>query len=176
MVNKNEDNLKELFEKFFDAQKAARAVEDIRKADQILRENPAPEPDDMLIANIKAEISLNLLPQRAKIFRQIAYRAAVIAAAIIIIAAIGLKIFTKDNAPNTPPIKIQVASIIPRAIWESNDIASDDTKLAIYTTEAEQIKDEFSTLQSGRSEAKINDTVTELEMELMEIKGDFWKG
>ena len=68
------------------------------------------------------------------------------------------------------------ASIVPREIWESNNIAADDANLAIFTAEVEQIKDEVSALQSNKSETDVDDAVTELEMNLMEIESDFWKG
>ena len=129
----------------------------------------------MLIANIKAEIALHLLPHKTVTFKHIVYKAMAIAAAIIVVVSISLDLFQNDRSPNKPDVLV-TASIIPRAIWESNDIASDDTKLVIFTTEAEQISDEFSNLRSGRSESNINDAITELEMELIEIKGDFWKG
>ena len=37
MYGQNEENLKELFERFFDAEKAERAVEDVEKAEERIR-------------------------------------------------------------------------------------------------------------------------------------------
>ncbi|MHC4594656.1 MAG: hypothetical protein ACYS19_06890, partial [Planctomycetota bacterium] len=68
MNGQNKENLKELFERFADAEQAEKCVEDVQKAEQILREYPAPEPDDMLIANIKAEIAMRLPARRAYVF------------------------------------------------------------------------------------------------------------
>jgi len=51
MNNENQENLKELFEKFTDAEQAESCAEDVQKAEEILRKHPAPEPDAMLIAN-----------------------------------------------------------------------------------------------------------------------------
>jgi hypothetical protein len=64
MNNQNQENLKELFEKFLYTKHAQRYVEDVQKAEEILREHSAPEPDDMLIANIKAEIAMRLPVRR----------------------------------------------------------------------------------------------------------------
>jgi len=174
MNNQNQENLKELFEKFLDAKQAQKYVEDVQKAEEILRENPAPEPDDMLIANIKAEIAMRLPARKTYVFKHIAYKVVSVAAAVIFLTAIGLRLFEKDSSE---PRTFQYASIIPTAIWESDDIAADDANLAIFTTEIEQIEDELLVLQFGEDDANGESSVTELEMELIEINNsDFWKG
>jgi len=174
MNNENQENLKELFEKFLDAEQAEKYVEDVQKAEQILREHPAPEPDDMLIANIKAEIAMRLPARKTYVFKHIAYKAVSIAAAVIFLTAIGLRLFEKDSGEPRP---LQYASIIPTAIWESDDIATDDADLAIFTTEIEQIEDELLVLQFGEEDGNGDSSVSELEMELIEINNsDFWKG
>lgn len=173
MENRNHENLRELFEKFFDAEQAESCVEDIQKAEQILREHPAPEPDDMLIANIKAEIAMRLQARRAHRFRRIIYEVIGAAAAILIVAAVSLQLLKKD-APGSG--EFVYASLIPTAIWESNDIAADDEDLAVFTAQIEQIEDEVQTLQSGEGTGSGDSTIVELEIELIEINGDFWKG
>jgi hypothetical protein len=172
MSDRNEDNLKELFSRFLNSEQAAKAIEDIQRAEQILREHPAPEPDDMLIANIKAEIALNLLPRKAHVFERMVYKIAAVAAAILIITAIGLNLFERDKDSK----KLVYASIIPRAVWESDDIAADDDRLANLIVEFEQIEEEVSSLQLGENGGKSNRAIEELEMELIEINSDFWKG
>jgi hypothetical protein len=174
MNSQDKENLKELFEKFLNAKQAAKATEDIYKAEQILREHPAPGPDDMLITNIKAEIAAGLLRKQRNIYRTITYRVASVAAAILIVAAIGLNLLEKDKGNSSK--KFISASIIPRAVWESDDIAADDIDLVTYTTEIEQIKSELNALQLGESDANGDEAVMELEMNLMEIESDFWKG
>ena len=173
MENRNRENLRELFEKFFDAEQAERCVEDIQKAEQIFRENPAPEPNDMLIANIKAEIAMRLQARRAHRFRRIIYEVAGVAAAILIVAAVSLQLFEKGTPPNGDFI---YASLIPTEIWISDNIAVDDEDLAVFTAQIEQIEDEMQTLQSGEDTGNGDSTIVELEMELIEINGDFWKG
>ena len=174
MNNQNQENLKELFEKFLDTKQAQKYVEDVQKAEEILREHSAPEPDDMLIANIKAEIAMSLPVRRTYVFKHIAYKALSIAAAVIFITAIGLGLF--DNGAHDPG-PVQYASIIPAAIWESDDIAADDGDLVIFTIEIEQIEDELLALRLGKDDGNGDSTITELEMELIEINNsDFWKG
>jgi hypothetical protein len=168
MNSQNDENLKELFERFLSAEQAQSGVEDIQKGEQILREHPAPEPDNTLIANIKAEIAMRLPAKRTNVFTKIAFRAAYAAAAILIISAISLSLF------DTPPIETGV-SIMPTSIWESDDITTDDADLAIYTIEIEQIEDELRSLQSGEDIGDSDSSLSELEMELVAINNDFWK-
>jgi hypothetical protein len=173
MDDQNQENLRELFEKFFDTEQAESCVEDIQKAERILRENPAPEPDDMLIANIKAEIALRLQVSRAHRFRRIIYEVVSAAAVILFVTMIGLQLFQK---PATESGTVNTASILPTKIWESDNIAVDDEDLAVFTTQVDQIEDEVTTLQSGEDTGNGDSALNELEMELIEINNNFWKG
>jgi hypothetical protein len=173
MEDRNQENLRELFEKFFDAEQAESCVEDIQKAEQIFREHPAPEPDDMLIANIKAEIAMRLQAARAHRFRRIIYEVLGAAAVILFVAAVSLQLLEKDAHKNGDVV---YASLIPTAMWESDDIAADDEDLAVFTAQIEQIEDEVQALQSGEDTGNGDSTIAELEMELIEIDRDFWKG
>lgn len=175
MNDRKDENMKELFEKYIVSEEAQRCIEDVQKAEEILREHPAPKPDDMLIANIKAEIAMRLPARKAYSFKQIAYRAASIAAVILFITAIALNVFEKDDVGTERDV--YTASILPTAIWESDDITIDDPNIATLTAEIEQIEDEMLALQSGDENGNGQGSVTELEMELLEIENsDFWKG
>lgn len=175
MNNRNDENLKELFEKFMSAPDAQECAEDVRKVEQILCDNPAPEPDDMLIANIKAEIAMRLPARKKYTFRQIAYRVVNVAAAIIVMTVIGM--YWLNNGHNERDSNVMTASIIPAAIWDSDDITLDDENLVIFSAKIDQIEDEMRTLQYGQDSNNGEGSVTELEMELREInESDFWKG
>jgi len=175
MNGQNEENLKDLFGKFLNFEQTEQAVGDVQKAEQIFRKHPAPEPDGELIADIKAKIVEVLLHRRAPAFKQVAYKAAVVAAAVIILAVISVKLLDKGGGE---PERVITASIIPKAIWESEDIAADDAELATLTAETEQIEGEALALRLGENGGNDNAAVTELEleMELVEINSDFWKG
>jgi hypothetical protein len=174
MNNRNQENLRELFEKFFDAEQAESCVEDVRKGEQILREHPAPQPDDVLIADIKAQIAIRLQTRRAHRLRWVLCEVAGAAAAILIIATVSLQLFQPKEIRK--PGEIAHASLIPASIWESDDITTDDQDLATFTTQIDQIEDEVKTLQSGQQVGNSESTIEELEMELVEINSDFWKG
>lgn len=171
MNSQNDENLKELFERFLSAEQAESGVEDIQIGEQILREHPAPEPDSMLIANIKAEIAMRLPAKRTNVFAKIAYRVVYAAAAILVISAISLSLFDKNEERNPG----KYGSNIPTLDWDSDDITTDDADLAIYTIEIEQIEDELRSLQLGESSDNGDSSLSQLEMELVAINNDFWK-
>ena len=166
MDSRNEENLKDLFEKFTDVEQAQKYAEDIEKGEQILRDYPAPEPDDMLIANIKANIALSALSRRKSHIRKIIFEAVSVAAALIIITAISISPFNKNPIDEVPD---QVASLFP---WDNT---SDDTESMFQ--EIEQIG---QVLTSVSNEGSIENNRTlmeyaELEMKLEEVNGSFWE-
>lgn len=165
MDNRNDENLKELVEKFFDPEQAQMYLDDIEKGEQILHAHPAPEPDEMLIANIKAEIALRALPRRTTLVKRIAYSAAAVAATVIIITATSTNLFEKTTDVGTGPTR-EYASLFP---WNNYETES-------FNTEVEQIESELMDLKLGREELNGDNDVSEMEIELIEIAGDFWKG
>ena len=173
--NQNKENLEELFEKFLTAQESQQAAENIHKAEQILAECSAPEPDEQIITDIKTEIteSLTHRADRRNLFRKTVYRAAAIAAVVIVVAAISVKLFEKTGSY---PKKAVYTSRISKAIWESDDIEADDEELATLAAEIEQIQSEAIAIKLGENNSNGYIDLTELETELTEINGDFWKG
>ena len=164
MKDESKENLKVLFEKFVGGEQAERAVEDVRKGEQILREHSAPGPDSELVSDIKAEIAGALL---RKNFRRMAYKTTVAVAAVILLAVISVRIFEKGGGE---PKRVATASIIPAAIWEG-----DDADLAILTAEIKQIEGRVQTLQLGENGANGDRELAELEMRLIALDSDFWK-
>ena len=173
MDSQNEENLKELFGKFLNAEQAEQAVEDVRRGERILREQAGPEPDSKLVADIKAEIEAALLRRKTRVLRRAAYKAAAVAAVFIILAVTTVKLFERGGGESEGVI---VASKIAEVIWESEDISADDVDLATLVAEAEQIESEVLALQLGETNGNGYGDLVELEMELIEINSDFWKG
>ncbi len=167
MNGETEENLKDLFEKLLNSEQA---VEDIEKGERILRESAAPEPDDELIADIKAEITASLLHKKENAF---VYKAAAIAAGFIILAIISVKLFeTKIVQPPKPASNL----IMPKAVWESERLADDGADSAALVDEVKQIESDLLAMQFGENGSNGYETVTEMETELTEINSDFWKG
>ena len=158
------ENLKGLFERFLSTEQAEEAAGDVIKGEQIFSEHPCPEPNKKLIAGIKAEISKAVSVREAKALRRRIYEAVSVAAVFVILAAIGVKLFEKGDVR---PERFAAASIIPAAIWESEDVAADDEDLAILTAEIEQIEVELLSLQLDENNDNGYETPTELEMGLI---------
>jgi negative regulator of sigma E activity len=173
MEDQTNENIEELFGKFLSDQDARRAAEDIQKAGEILREHPAPEPAGELLADINSKIAEALSAEKAKTRKLTAYRVAAVAAAIIILVAIGVRFFEKGPAETQSPVTI---TLIQQAIWESEDISADQAELALLTDELEQIEGEILALRLGEDGGESSREFIELEMELTDIGGDFWKG
>lgn len=170
MYSRNEENLRDLFEKYMDAEQAQNYAEDIEKGEQILHDYPAPEPDDMLIANIKANISLSALSQRKSHIRKIIFEAVSVAAAIIIIAAISINQLQNSDIEKTQE-NLQVASLFP---WDNT---SADYESMFY--EMEQLNDEIFTSSSSQDYTDDSRTLmkyAELEMKMEEVNNrSFWE-
>ena len=173
MSGRNDENLKELFEKFLEFEQAEEAAEDIQKAEQIFSNNPAPLPDDTVLADIKVKISTALVHKKADVFRRRIYRTAAVAAAVIILTVISVKLSEKDGDKSQ---RVVTASAIPAAIWEVEDFVEDDAELATLAVEIEQIEREMLALRLSENGGNGDISVTELEMELIETNSDFWKG
>ena len=173
MGNQNDENVKGRFEKFLNPREAKQAAEDIRQGEQILRDNPTPMPDEMLIADIKDKTAEATSRKRADTFRRAVYKTAAVAAAFIILAVVSVKLSERNISK---PEKRAVASIIPAAIWESENLDDDDADLATLTAEIEQIESELLAVQLGENGTDGGDDIVELEMELIEINSNFWKG
>lgn len=173
MNSQNDENLNGLFGRFLDAEQADKSVEDVRRGEQILREHPVSEPDDEFIAEIKSEVAGALLHRRKVCaLKRLVCRTAAVAAAVIILAAIGVKLFERD----TGPARSVTAEGLPKAVWESGDIAAEDDDLAVLTAEIEQLADELLAVQLGEDGGNGNKDIAELEAEFIEISSDFWKG
>lgn len=171
MNDQNRENLRELVENLFETGEVESCLDDFQKAEQILREHPALRPDDMLIANIKAEIAMRLPARRAQVFRHRLWEATGVAAALAVVALVGVRLSQRSAQQGSFH-----ASLFPTAIWESNNIAADDANLAVFTAEIEQIRSEFVALESNDDSTDHDSVITELEMELVEISSTFWKG
>ena len=173
MNGRNEENLKELLEKLLNSEDAERFEQDVLEGERILREHSAPEPGNQLIANIKADIARAILRKKATAFRRTFYKAAAVAAAVILLAAVSVRLFEKGNGK---PERLVTASMIPEAIWESESIATDDENIATLTAEIEEVESEILAVKSDENGGNGLTDLEKLEMELVEINSSFWEG
>jgi hypothetical protein len=167
MDERNEENVSDLFARFLEGEAAEKAAEDIRKGEEILREHPAPEPDGELIADIKARIRRELFVEKTRLTKRVVLRAAAVAAAFLIVAAVSVKLFERGGEEQRKVVKV---ATLPSEIWE------DDGDLATLSAEVEEAEDEAAGLRLGGNGGNGEASLVELEIELVEIVSDFWKG
>lgn len=170
MGNQNREDWKALFGRFVDAARAEAAAEDVRTGERTLDAYPAPKPDEELIAYINVQIAARLA-RRRRLSRT--YRALAAAAAVIIVTAIAL---LGPRPASRQAAHVSYASIIPTSVWESDDVNGEDVELMYFHSEIRQIEAEMEALESGGDEIGPAEDVEEIEMELMQIETEFWKG
>jgi len=170
MGNQNQEDWQALFGRFGNAEEADAAAEDVRAAERILNAWPAPQPDAKLVAYINAQMAAR---QRRK--RRLARlsHAMTAAAAVIIVAAIALLGHGPASKPTAP---MSYASIIPTSVWESDDVNAEDAELMYFDSEIRRIEAQMEALESGDDDIGPAGDVEEIEMELMQIETEFWKG
>lgn len=172
MNDRNEENLRELFERFVSSKEAENCIEDFAKAERILDQNPAPEPTPELIAAINSKIAERIRLRKEHTFRRLAYRLAPVAAVLIILASVSIKLYVSNSSPDKPVY----VRLISSAVWESDNVAADDRDLAVFTAELDGLEVELTTLESGEDRGNGRSAVTELEMDFVAISNDIWEG
>ena len=171
-MDRQGENLRQLLGRFMPAQRAGEALDDIERGEQILRDNPAPEPRPELLLAIKAELAEHLAVRRRHGLTWLVPRLAA-AAAMVVLASVGFRLV--GTGRDKPNLGRDFAGLIPAAIWESDNIEADDVSLAYISTELERIENELRSLSSGETQDD-ESAVDEVEMELKEIEAEFWKG
>lgn len=169
MTDHARENLAELLRQFLGDSEARRVQVEIEAGEKILEAHPAPAPSAATLAAIKARIVATAAHRRrrVRIFRV----ATAAAAAVILMGLVG-----QLGRHTTPRPAVNFASIIPAAVWESHDLAADDPDLVYFTAEIHQIEDQMRAIETGEPKVRESDTADELEMELIAIETEFWKG
>jgi len=169
-MNNKDENLKELLNKFYAEAEAAKAEEDILRGEQIIADNPAPRPDAQQMRFVKLQVNAEL-KRTAKTEKLSRWRWALTAAAGIVIAA-GLVFVHNYQFRDERPASI---AEIPKANVEDSDFSFDDTELELLAADIEAVEDEILALQLGENGTEWI-SADDIEIELLEINEDFWKG
>lgn len=168
-----QDNLKELLSRFMDASAAQAAQEDIEAGDRLLAAHPAPPPAPKTVATVHTLMIATAVRRRRRIRL---FRGAVAAAAAVILTVlIGQQSRIPAPAPVTNP-GVNLVSILPAAVWDSHDLGGDDHDVVYFTSEIRQIEAQIHALEAGEFGGHPSRAVEEIEMELMWIEAEFWKG
>jgi hypothetical protein len=173
MNNSKKENLRELLASFMDTEAANRAAADIERGDELFGNWPAPKPSEALLAEVKQKMSIAAGQRRVVTLHHRIFAAAAVAAAIIILSIVTLKIF--DNQPAAQPEAIYAATI-PDQIWEGGSIRTDDPDIAALSNEIDNVADEISGVRLSDKNGGSTAAVGDVEMQIIEVSADFWKG
>lgn len=171
-MNKDNENLNDLLNNFFDEDLALQAKRDIEAGEQLLSDHPAPAPGKIITDSIKSRISASLDAHKQRRFHAIAKRMA-IAVAIVVLVMTGIR-FNGHRDRRVIDVAVIDKSIL-KNIWQED--SADRTSL--LDTLAAQIDDIAATVLSIRLDEhrpQQSDALKEIETELLDISVDFWKG
>jgi len=110
------------------------------------------------------------LRARRRHWRRMVCEAAGVAAAVLVLAAVWIGMERGGRQSD------RMVAFMPGVLWDSDDIAADDTDLVYFSTQLARIENEAVALRSGESTPNGESVLPQLEIELMEIESDFWKG
>jgi len=163
------ENLAQLLRRFMDDSAAQAVQADIDAAERIMESYPAPAPSAETVSTIRAltKAAAARKHRRTRIFRGVVAAAA----AVILTVLIGRHGPTPTARPH-----VNLASILPSAIWESHDLAADDLDLVYFNSEIRQIEAQMHAIDSDETEIRRDSDLDDLEMELTAIETEFWKG
>ena len=91
-----------------------------------------------------------------------------------LIVLLAVLAFLGRSSRTTGP-ELSYATLIPTAIWESDDISTDDMDIAYLAAEIRDIEAQVQALEAGQTEDIRVATLHEVETELMQINTEFWK-
>lgn len=174
MKDLNNENLEELLAKFYDAAEAKQAAQEILKAEQILRASPAAEPSEALIADIKSQIAMRLAQRRASARRLVLAKAVAVAAVFVILALVAVRFFNQSRPMERG--HSPVPAMISQEVWESSDIAADDPDLATLSAQIEEVARNLLSVRLDEDGDGNGEAVVDIEVKLIEIESNFWKG
>ena len=170
-MNNKDENLKETLNKFYAESESAKIEEEILRGEQIIADNPSPQPDARLISDIKARVRGELARrEKRRVFTYM--RATVTAAAAVLIIGVTLFMIHRVERPVRPGV---AQGTIPQGIWESEDLMNDDVGLAMLAANIDAVEDDVLAM---RFDEKSYETMNldDVEADVLEISDDLWKG
>ena len=175
-MNKDNENLNDLLKSFFDEDRALQAAHDIETGRQLLSDHPAPQPDAIVTDSIKSRISASLDAHKQRRFHAIARRMAV-AAAIVVLVMTGIRYngyrdrrVTDVTGPDKTALK---------NIWQEDsdqDSTGRTSQLDVLAAQIDEIADSIISIRLDEHRSEQSDFLIEIETELLDINGNFWKG
>ncbi len=168
MNDPSHDDLRNLLERFADPSAADAIEREIREGERLLAAHPAPPVAPETLAAIKQQMATRLDASHRSWHPL--YRYAALAAAVVLTALIGF-----FGRPVAKEPDVSFASLIPTAIWESDDLASDDMELAYFQSELQRLETQMQAIEDGDGDLVATASLDEVEMEMIRIDREFWK-
>ena len=167
MRNDDNENLKELLSELFDVTEAAEAMSDINAGDAIIAGSPSPMPDEAIVRGIKKQVRNRLwLSKRRRFVRRTSEAA--VAAVLVIGVLIGL-VITQSRHDSSAALNLN--------IWgeATLEVIETDPEYVLLIGEIEEIEASLLTIRLDEDSVE-NDDLFEIEMEMLEMEGNFWEG
>jgi len=172
MNSRKNKNLDELLARFYGGE-ARKVADDIAQGERILREYPDPKPDEETIILLKAKVTKAVAANREKALRRTYYQVAAFAAAVIVIAFISAALLV-----NRPIESRWVATTVKvtEDISQNDELFYGDEEMTTLSAEVEQVGNEITALEIGVASEDLDSEWIDVEMGLLDIESDFWKG
>jgi hypothetical protein len=168
MKRRGREDLTDLFKRFKARADAEAAAREVQAAEEWLEAYPAPQPDASLLQSIKLRVATRLVQRHGALRAGIRYTSA----AVIVVGVFLVGLLEHSPAGRS---QISYAALIPTAIWESDDIASDDMEIAYFNSEIERIETQIHALETGEIRTADRRRLDDIETQLVTIAMDFWK-
>jgi len=170
MNTRKNKNLNELLARFYGSE-ARKVADDIAEGERILRKYPDPKPDEETIILLKTKVAKAVVVHRERALRQTYYRVATFAAVVIVIAFVSVQWLE-----HRPIESVRVATTVTSDVSEDNGFFNGETELETLSAEVEQVGDEIMALDFGVASEDLDSEWIDVEMGLIDIESDFWKG
>ena len=169
MTERNE-NFDELLSDFFDREQARETQEDITAGDEILESFAAPTPSSATLEQIKKQVRVKLAAKQRRVLigRGIQWAAV---AAMIVILGLAASMFVDYQKPKSGEIMVAQAD---QKVWK--DLDEQDNELVMLVEEIDDIEKSLESIRLGEHGNGNGLGIMELEMELITVNNDFWKG
>jgi len=167
MMSDNRE-LEELVQRFYDPQQAREVLEELRRAEKLFAKEQSPEPSAKLVRNIKDQVHQRLSARQARRVRR-RFIEVVAAVIMVVVTLMGVLSYQGKHAQNAA-----YASVMGAGMWETNDVSSEDARLATLEAEIEQLEQE-SFGDTSEAEMAAETAVRDLEIQLVQANGEFWK-
>ena len=161
------ENLEELLSRFYDDKTVGEFTDDLRQAESLLEENPAPEPKPGLLADIKMKVETAVLVKKSRFYRSSRYKVAAMAAGFIILAAMSVKFFRQ----RIEPAQTAKSPVVAEFVWDNGS-----ENLETLTAEIEELESDMLAFEFAEVAENGSYDIDEFEIEVLESGNDFWKG